>query len=138
MRKRNEVSRAGRAAVRPIPGLGDRLYAARRKASKPGSELSQGQAGVVVGKTGVAVGRWELGKLEPSLMDLVGLAKLYGVDPADLAFGTGEERAALVANYEPPPTPVETTVAGRAAKDLQAVKQQAGQAKPRPQRRAGS
>ena len=99
------VSRAAKPVPRPIPGLGLRLYQARAAASTPEKRISQEAAGAYLGKRGATVGRWESGDWEPSLMDLVGLAKLYGVDLVSLAFGGEGARADLVANYAPPPTP---------------------------------
>jgi transcriptional regulator with XRE-family HTH domain len=80
------------------------LLDSRNELATPGSRVIQEQVGETLGKSGVTVGQWELGVNEPSLMDFIGLAKLYGCDPAELAFGPLEERMALVRDYKPPVT----------------------------------
>lgn len=84
-----------------IPGLGQRLYRARQAASTPKNNITQVRAGETVGRSGVTVGRWEKDEDVPSVWDLIGLAKLYNCDVAELAYGTKEDRELYRQIYMP-------------------------------------
>lgn len=51
-----------------------------------GRVVTQGDIGKLLGVTGVTVGRWELGRKEPTLAMIVRLAKVLNVQPCWLAF----------------------------------------------------
>lgn len=106
------------------PGLGARLFRARQAVSSPGNTVSQSDAGEAIGKSGVTVGRWEQEKDEPSLMDLIGLARLYRCDVAEMTFGSVDERAAYAAAYLPLSRPASDAAAtlDRAAKEMAEAK----------------
>ena len=114
------VSRETSTPDVPIPGLGDRLYRARRASGGPGKEISQARAGAHVGRSGATVGRWEKGEDLPGLLEGLGLAQLYGVEPGDLIFGPMEGRAAIVAAYTPPPP--KPTLGATTAAELEATR----------------
>lgn len=63
-------------AKQNLDGLADRLKMARTRITP---EVSQKDAGKIVGRSGPCIGQWELGKSEPGLNDLLDLAKFYGV-----------------------------------------------------------
>lgn len=59
-----------------LVGLGERLKMARTRIVP---EVTQKDAGKVVGRSGPCIGQWELGHSEPGLVDLITLADFYGV-----------------------------------------------------------
>lgn len=72
--------------------LGNRLKRARMSAGaamEPPRQITQEEAGRIVGVTGVTVGAWESGRNEPPLFKLRKLSELYGVHFEWLAIGTG-------------------------------------------------
>ena len=76
----------------PLSGLGKRLYQARLDLSaKRGEAVSQGEIAALLGVHQVTLGEWERGKAQPRLESIQALARIYGVDPGLLAFGSEEE-----------------------------------------------
>lgn len=54
------------------------------RAHREGCKMTQELVAEKLGVSRQAVSKWEQGKTEPSTTNLVKLARLYGVDPADL------------------------------------------------------
>lgn len=88
----NLVKRKREFLARPVylsEGLKERLKQARLDLTpKRGGFVSQEVLAAEIGVSGATLGNWESGAYEPSLMLLEKLAKVLGVSPAYLAFGT--------------------------------------------------
>lgn len=82
------------AETQALQGLGARIYGARtalqgRRTAAAGKpvKVTQDEAAAFVGVTGMTYSRWELGKREPSLTQLLRLAEFFGVEVRELTYG---------------------------------------------------
>lgn len=64
-----------------------REIGARLRAARLANHLSQDEAGASLRKDRRAVSRWELGRTQPTLLELRDLARLYGESTDWLLFG---------------------------------------------------
>lgn len=59
----------------------------RERIKRVRGEMTQDQFGDLIGKSGKTIMNWENGKTEPSISDIVEIARATGANPAELAFG---------------------------------------------------